>query len=204
MKPGQNPKQRSRGRSNNNNNNNNNSGGGKKYMPPRNQTFDSSGPDIRIRGNAHQVLEKYLAMARDASAQGDRISAENYYQHAEHYFRMINHQNQNGRPQPRPLSTPADDHLLLAGDLDREDGDEAATEEGFEPESEGEAEAEVVTRPVVVAAAPVEAPVEPAAEAEAASVPEGELPLAPPRPARPRRGRPPRQPPAPQAEPAQG
>ncbi|MGH6928080.1 MAG: DUF4167 domain-containing protein [Dongiaceae bacterium] len=68
---------------------------------PRSQTFDSNGPDVRIRGNAYQVLEKYLAMARDATSAGDRIAAENYYQHAEHYFRIINanggDQGNNGR-----------------------------------------------------------------------------------------------------------
>jgi len=57
---------------------------------PRQQTFDSSGPEVRIRGNAYQVLEKYLAMARDAVTAGDRIAAENYFQHAEHYYRIIN------------------------------------------------------------------------------------------------------------------
>lgn len=57
---------------------------------PRQQTFDSNGPDVRIRGNAYQVLEKYLAMARDAASAGDRIAAENFYQHAEHYYRIIN------------------------------------------------------------------------------------------------------------------
>ncbi|MEX2297286.1 MAG: DUF4167 domain-containing protein [Dongiaceae bacterium] len=87
---------RSRGRGRNNNNNNNNSN--KPHMSPRQQTFDSNGPDIRVRGNAYQVLEKYLAMARDASAAGDRISAENYLQHAEHYYRLINaHGDANGR-----------------------------------------------------------------------------------------------------------
>ena len=71
---------------------------------PRQQTFDSNGPDVRIRGNAYQVLEKYLAMARDATSAGDRIAAENYYQHAEHYYRLINantdHHGQNGRARP--------------------------------------------------------------------------------------------------------
>ena len=65
----------------------------------RSQTFDSSGPDVRIRGNAYQVLEKYLALARDATAAGDRIAAENFYQHAEHYFRMINANQDGHRPQ---------------------------------------------------------------------------------------------------------
>ncbi len=58
-------------------------------MPNRNQTFDSNGPDVRIRGSAHQVHEKYLTLARDASASGDRVLAESYFQHAEHYFRIL-------------------------------------------------------------------------------------------------------------------
>ena len=57
--------------------------------PSRNHTFDSNGPSVRIRGNASQVHEKYLAMARDASSSGDRIAAENYFQHAEHYYRIL-------------------------------------------------------------------------------------------------------------------
>jgi hypothetical protein len=113
-------------------------------MPPRNQTYDSNGPEIRIRGNAHQVLEKYLSLARDAAAQGDRIAAENFYQHAEHYFRIINAQNA-GRPQPqRPTSTPADDHAMLAGDLEENEGSEnAEASEGSEAEGDaGEGEDE--------------------------------------------------------------
>lgn len=66
------------------------------HMPNRGQqTFDSNGPEVRIRGNAYQVLEKYLAMARDATAAGDRIAAENFYQHAEHYYRVINANNEH-------------------------------------------------------------------------------------------------------------
>jgi hypothetical protein len=67
-------------------------------IPIRAQTFDSSGPEVRIRGNAYQVLEKYLALARDAQSSGDRIAAENFYQHAEHYFRLINASGENQRP----------------------------------------------------------------------------------------------------------
>jgi Domain of unknown function (DUF4167) len=78
--------------------NNGHRGGGKPHLPQRVQTFDSAGPDVRIRGNAYQVLEKYLALARDATAVGDRIAAENFYQHAEHYYRLISetggHQHQ--------------------------------------------------------------------------------------------------------------
>jgi len=91
---------RQRGRNNGRNNN-------KPHMPTRSQNFDSSGPEVRIRGNAYQVLEKYLALARDATAAGDRVAAENYYQHAEHYFRVINANNdgqhrQQGGAQQQP------------------------------------------------------------------------------------------------------
>jgi len=54
----------------------------------RHQTFDSNGPDVRVRGTAWQVYEKYQALARDASSSGDHVMAENYLQHAEHYFRI--------------------------------------------------------------------------------------------------------------------
>ena len=57
--------------------------------PLKAQTFDSNGPDVRIRGNAHQVYEKYLNLARDATAGGDRVLAESYWQFAEHYYRII-------------------------------------------------------------------------------------------------------------------
>lgn len=67
----------------------NNNAGRRQNVPMRHQTFDSNGPDVRIRGNAWQVHEKYQALARDAASSGDRVMAENYLQHAEHYFRII-------------------------------------------------------------------------------------------------------------------
>jgi hypothetical protein len=51
--------------------------------------YESNGPDLKIRGNASHIAEKYLQLARDAQSSGDPIAAENYYQHAEHYFRLI-------------------------------------------------------------------------------------------------------------------
>ena len=57
--------------------------------PNRNQLFDSSGPDVRVRGNAHQVFDKYQALAREAASSGDRIMAEAYWQYADHYYRLI-------------------------------------------------------------------------------------------------------------------
>ncbi|HPD82817.1 MAG: DUF4167 domain-containing protein [Alphaproteobacteria bacterium] len=71
---------RSRGR-----NNNRGKGGGNN----RAQVFDSNGPEVRIRGTAHQILEKYEALAKDARATGDHVLAESYLQHAEHYQRII-------------------------------------------------------------------------------------------------------------------
>lgn len=58
--------------------------------PNRAQVFDSNGPDVRIRGTAYQIVEKYLALAKDAASAGDQIVAESYLQHAEHYQRIIN------------------------------------------------------------------------------------------------------------------
>ncbi len=49
--------------------------------------YESNGPDVKIRGTASHIAEKYLQLARDAQSSGDPIAAENYYQHAEHYFR---------------------------------------------------------------------------------------------------------------------
>jgi hypothetical protein len=77
-------------------------------MPYRIQTFDSNGPNVKIRGNAYQVFERYVALAREAAASGDRIAAENLYQHAEHYFRVMNANGEsNPHAPPRPI-TPAD------------------------------------------------------------------------------------------------
>lgn len=54
-----------------------------------NRALDSNGPDVRIRGTANQIYDKYQTLARDASSAGDRVKAESYLQHAEHYFRLI-------------------------------------------------------------------------------------------------------------------
>ena len=69
-----------------------NSGGGVPLN--RNHVFDSNGPEIRIRGTAQQLFEKYLQLGRDATSSGDRVTAEAFFQHAEHYFRILNAMNQ--------------------------------------------------------------------------------------------------------------
>ncbi|MDD4616302.1 MAG: DUF4167 domain-containing protein [Alphaproteobacteria bacterium] len=82
---------RPRSRHHGGNNGGNNGGIGKprSVASLRHQSFDSNCGDLRVRGNAWQVHEKYQALARDATSSGDRILAENYSQHAEHYFRII-------------------------------------------------------------------------------------------------------------------
>ena len=89
---------RSRGRSH---------GGGQQYRQSsggqtptnRNHVFDSSGPDVRLRGTAQQLFERYLQLGRDATGAGDRVQAESYFQHAEHYFRILNAMNQAAQHQ---------------------------------------------------------------------------------------------------------
>jgi len=63
--------------------------GGRKPSNNMNRTLESNGPDVKVRGTAHQIFDKYQALARDAHASGDRIAYENYLQHAEHYQRII-------------------------------------------------------------------------------------------------------------------
>jgi hypothetical protein len=110
MRNGQNNK-RMRNRNNNNNNNNNNRRG----QNPLTRVYESNGPDIKIRGTASHVAEKYVQLARDARSSGDPVAAENYYQHAEHYYRIIaaaQEQFRQNQQQPRPDAEvqTSDDH----------------------------------------------------------------------------------------------
>jgi len=122
-----------------------NGGGG--YNP--NRTFDSSGPEIKIRGSAAHVYEKYLQLARDANSGGDRVMAENYLQHAEHYYRIMAaaaaqqaqyaaqqaaqnpnrglEQQPQGQPgmAPQPQSQPGPSFSLTEGGMDEEEGEDA-------------------------------------------------------------------------------
>jgi hypothetical protein len=123
-------------------------GRGRRPQNNHNRSFDSTGPDVKIRGTAAHVYEKYLQLARDATSSGDRVQAENYLQHAEHYYRILMasqaHQNaqqqfggtangnggaggeqrQGGEPYPAPGSAPS---FSLADDNDdMEEGEEAA------------------------------------------------------------------------------
>jgi hypothetical protein len=87
-------------------------------VPNRNTSYESNGPDVKLRGNAQQLNEKYLALAHDAAAAGERITAEAYTQFADHYFRLhqaaidaaeerkAQHAAQAAERQPRAESQP--------------------------------------------------------------------------------------------------
>jgi Domain of unknown function (DUF4167) len=127
MRNGQNNK-RMRNRNNNSSNNNRRGGG----QNPMTRVFESNGPDIKIRGTASHVAEKYVQLARDARSSGDPVAAENYYQHAEHYFRLIaaaQEQFRQNQPQPRTENEmPSED-----GDDDSESFSNFGQEPGFVP-----------------------------------------------------------------------
>lgn len=74
-------------------------GRGRKPSNQLNRTLDSSGPDVKIRGTASHIYEKYQALARDANSSGDKVAAENYMQHAEHYYRLMMAAQQANQPQ---------------------------------------------------------------------------------------------------------
>src|ERR1051325_4938494 len=89
MSNGQNNK-RMRGRNRNHKGHYGGGGGGGGHHPnPLTRVYESNGPEVKIRGTAHHVAEKYLQLARDAQSAGDPVTAENHFQHAEHYFRLI-------------------------------------------------------------------------------------------------------------------
>ena len=96
------------------------------------RVFESNGPDIKIRGTASHVAEKYVQLARDARSSGDPVAAENYYQHAEHYFRLIaaaQEQFRQNQPQPRTENEMASED----GDDESESFSNFGQEPGFVP-----------------------------------------------------------------------
>lgn len=139
MRPGQHSKRPRGGRQNNN------GGGGRKSSNGPNRTYDSNGPDVKVRGTASTIYEKYQQLARDAQSAGDRVAAENYLQHAEHYYRLMLANNlvspargngQQGQPNgngvpgqgAQPDMPPFDLSLASAGDDSDENSDEFSAE----------------------------------------------------------------------------
>jgi hypothetical protein len=108
-------------------------GGGKPQQHNANRAFDSNGPDgVKVRGAAQHVYEKYQQLARDAGSAGDRVLAENYLQHAEHYFRLLRAM----QPQRPVAEIIGRDQFASGYDIDFEDETQAG-EESAEAEADG-------------------------------------------------------------------
>jgi len=125
---------RMRGRSNNNNNNSNNNNNRRSHNPLT-RVYESNGPDVKIRGTANHVAEKYLQLARDAHTSGDPVSAENYFQHAEHYFRLIaaaQEQFRQNNPNFQPPRTEGNDQQFAQRNEENfEDGEDEGQGQQF-------------------------------------------------------------------------
>jgi hypothetical protein len=96
-------------------------GRGRKSGNPANRSYESNGPEVKIRGNASQIYDKYLQLARDATSAGDRVRAENLYQHAEHYYRIV----QANQPKRDPNQDDNGDNAEASGD-DEDNNDQSS------------------------------------------------------------------------------
>lgn len=121
---------RGRGRSNGRRGNQNNA----------NRVYDSNGPDVKVRGTASHVYEKYQTLARDASSAGDRIAAEAYYQHAEHYYRLLMAQQQ--QEEQRRAEMEARRAPRFNGDGEEAEGDQSGEQQASRRRNGGAEEAE--------------------------------------------------------------
>jgi len=114
-----------------------------------NRALDSNGPEVRIRGTANQIYDKYITLARDATTSGDRIKGESYLQYAEHYFRLIRLQqpaqplHQSNQPQQAQNEGAAEQPALDNGeenkggrrdDVGRRNGAGSAANQSDRPE----------------------------------------------------------------------
>ena len=112
-------------------------GGGQPHVPNRNTSYESNGPDVKLRGNAQQLYEKYTALAHDAASAGERISAEAYSQYADHYFRL--HQAAVGAADARRQSDNAQDQSNQPKGRSQQKSSEQIDADGPQPEVEAEA-----------------------------------------------------------------
>jgi hypothetical protein len=120
MRNGQNKRMRGRNRK------------GGHHQNPLSRMYESNGPDVKIRGTASHVAEKYLQLARDAQSSGDPVAAENYYQHAEHYFRLIAVAQEQLR-QSQPYYQQQQPSEMRGADEAYENGDNEQPHVGGEP-----------------------------------------------------------------------
>jgi hypothetical protein len=116
----------------------------------RNHVFDSNGPDLRLRGTAQQLFEKYLQLGRDATSSGDRVMAEGYFQHAEHYFRILGAINQAAQQNQQQYNGQSGGHQQNGHRRPQAENEEGEGEPAGTGEQPGE------TREIPIAAAPPE------------------------------------------------
>ena len=120
-------------------------GRSRKPQNPLARNFESNGPDVKIRGTASHIAEKYMSLARDALASGDSVTAESYLQHAEHYNRIIMAAHSQAASAPQPGDQQQANGNAGRGrqggndasDGESEEGAEAASNEGSSAPSEG-------------------------------------------------------------------
>jgi hypothetical protein len=131
MRPGQNNfKNRNRNRNRRHGGGGGNGGGGGGNS--NNRVLDSNGPDVKLRGTAQTIAEKYMQLARDATSSGDRVMAESYFQHADHYYRLWLAAQPPGQPIVFGRRPDEDNEDGEGGEGDDETSTEAAAGEGSE------------------------------------------------------------------------
>jgi hypothetical protein len=115
-----------RGRNHGGHNHGHNHGGHNRHKNhnPMSRVYESNGPDVKIRGNPAHIAEKYIQLARDANSSGDPVAAENYYQHAEHYYRLIAAAQEQFRQNNPHLPRFENEQPAGARDDDFEDGED--------------------------------------------------------------------------------
>jgi hypothetical protein len=109
---------------------NNSGGGGGKGPNPLSRSYESNGPDVKIRGTAGTIADKYVQLSRDALTSGDPVGAENYMQHAEHYYRLLAAAQAQYQPHQTVVRADADDFNDV--DFDDEGGEQG---EGGQPQT---------------------------------------------------------------------
>lgn len=180
MKHGQNNR-RQRSRGNNN----------RRYPNQRGNSFESNGPEVKVRGTAQQVLEKYQSLARDAYSSGDRVLAEGYLQHAEHYYRVMNADAEN---KDRESNQNRDNNRNRHGRNNRDDN-QANAESGDKQESQDQLQsADDENKPVedvkVVEITTSDSKAEEGTESASADVAANDVASEEPKPKKPRARRP--------------
>jgi Domain of unknown function (DUF4167) len=103
----------------------------------RNHTFDSNGPNVRIRGGAHQIFERYIALAREAAIGGDPVATENFYQHAEHYFRLWGANRESAQQGIAPPPTGPTDDATDGSEQELDESDARSLQPGWKNDRPG-------------------------------------------------------------------